>query len=111
MTFATKIPLVTLDKSHAILVVNDNGIEWTKKSTNINSSFDSIIYTLSHATNMQLSWSLLRANDVLPHVLIFNYLKLLKLLFWNNMGCSIHMLGWVILLHVAQCKYATWHLK
>jgi hypothetical protein len=39
------------------------------------SSFDSIVYVLSHATKMQLFWSHLRANDVLPRVLIFDYLK------------------------------------
>jgi hypothetical protein len=37
------------------------------------SSFDYIIYVLSHATNMQLLWSQLSANDVLPRVLIFYY--------------------------------------
>ncbi len=39
------------------------------------SSFDSIVYVLSHATKIQIFWSQLRANDVLPHVLIFDYLK------------------------------------
>jgi len=39
------------------------------------SSFDSIIYVLSRATNMQLFWSQLKAIDVLPCVLIFDYLK------------------------------------
>jgi hypothetical protein len=39
------------------------------------SSFDYIVYILSHATKMQLFWSQLRANDVLPCVLIFGYLK------------------------------------
>jgi hypothetical protein len=39
------------------------------------SSFDSIIYLLSHVTKMQLFWSQLRANHVLPLVLIFDYLK------------------------------------
>jgi hypothetical protein len=39
------------------------------------SSFDSIVYVLSHATKMQLFWSQLRANDVLPRVLIFDYSK------------------------------------
>jgi hypothetical protein len=39
------------------------------------SSFDYIIYVLSHAIKMQLFWLQLRANDVLPHVLIFDYLK------------------------------------
>jgi hypothetical protein len=39
------------------------------------SSFDSIIYVLSHIIKMQLFWSQLKANDVLSHVLIFNYLN------------------------------------
>ncbi len=39
------------------------------------SFFDSIVYILSHATKMQLFWSQMRAIDVLPCVLIFNYLK------------------------------------
>jgi hypothetical protein len=39
------------------------------------SSFDFIVYVLSHATKMQLFWSQLKANDVLPCVLIFDYLK------------------------------------
>jgi hypothetical protein len=39
------------------------------------SSFDSIAYVLSHTTKMQLFWSQLRANHVLPRVLIFDYLK------------------------------------
>jgi hypothetical protein len=38
------------------------------------SSFDYIVYVMSHATKMQLFWSQLRANDVLPRVLIFEYL-------------------------------------
>jgi len=36
------------------------------------SSFDSIVYVLSHATNMQLFWSQLKANHVLPRVLIYD---------------------------------------
>jgi hypothetical protein len=39
------------------------------------SSFDYIVYILLHATKMQLFWSQLRANDVLAHVLIFDYLN------------------------------------
>jgi hypothetical protein len=39
------------------------------------SSFDSIVYVLSHGTKMQLFWSQLKADDALPHVLIFYYLK------------------------------------
>jgi hypothetical protein len=37
--------------------------------------FDSIVYVLSHATKMQLFCSQMRANDVLPCVPIFDYLK------------------------------------
>jgi hypothetical protein len=37
------------------------------------SSFDSIVYVLSHATNMQLFWSQLKVNHVLPYVLIYDY--------------------------------------
>jgi hypothetical protein len=51
-----------------------------KKSTNTSSSFDSIIYALLHVIKMQLFWSLLKTNDLLPCVPIFNYLKLLLLL-------------------------------
>jgi hypothetical protein len=47
-----------------------------KKSTNISSSFDSIVYVLSHVIKMQQFWSLLGAIDVLAHVSIFSYLKL-----------------------------------
>jgi hypothetical protein len=48
------------------------GIGWKKKSTNTNSSFDCIIYVLSHASKMQLFSSQLKSNDVLPCVLIFD---------------------------------------
>jgi hypothetical protein len=41
------------------------------------SSFDSIVYVLSHVTKMQLFWSQFRANDVLPRVLIFDYLNII----------------------------------
>jgi hypothetical protein len=46
-----------------------------EKFTKYISSFDSIVYVLSHATKMQLFWSQLKANDVLSRVLIFDYLK------------------------------------
>jgi hypothetical protein len=39
------------------------------------SSFDYIVYVLSHATKMQLFWLQLRANEVMPRVLIFDYFK------------------------------------
>jgi hypothetical protein len=39
------------------------------------SSFDYILYILSHATKMQLFWSQLKTKDVLPCVLIFDYLE------------------------------------
>jgi hypothetical protein len=35
-------------------------------------SFDYIVYVLSHATKMQLFWSQLITNDVLPRVLLYN---------------------------------------
>jgi hypothetical protein len=46
-----------------------------EKVNKYTSSFDSIVYVLSHVTKMQLFWSQLKTNDVLPHVLIFYYLK------------------------------------
>jgi hypothetical protein len=72
------------------------GNVWKKKVNKYISSFDSIIYVLSHMTKMQLFWSQLRATNVLPCVLIFDYLilLLLLLLLWNNLGCSIQILGW-----------------
>jgi hypothetical protein len=39
------------------------------------SSFDSIVYVLSHAIKSQLFLSQLKANDVLSHVLIFDYVN------------------------------------
>jgi hypothetical protein len=44
-----------------------------KKINKYISSFDYIVYILSHATKMQLFWSQLRENDVLSRVLIFDY--------------------------------------
>ncbi len=75
MTFATKILLVTLDKSHATLITHDKGYWMKEKSTNINSSFDVSVYILSHVTKMQLFLPQLRSNDVMPCVPIFNDLK------------------------------------
>jgi hypothetical protein len=46
-----------------------------KKVNKYISSFDSIIYVLSHVTKMQLFWSQLKVNDMLSHVSIFDYLK------------------------------------
>jgi hypothetical protein len=71
------------------------------------SSFDSIVYILSHVAKMQLFWSQLKANDVLPSTLIFDYLK------YNNYYLEIiyddqfKYLDDLILGHVTQCKYAT----
>jgi hypothetical protein len=39
------------------------------------SSFDYIVYVLSHAIKMQLFWLQLITNDVLPRVIIFDYLN------------------------------------
>jgi hypothetical protein len=46
--------LITLDKLHVILITNYKCIGWTKKSTNTNSSFDFIVYILSHVIKMRL---------------------------------------------------------
>jgi len=57
------------------------------------SSFDSIVYVLSHATKMQLFWLQLRANDVLPRVLIFNYLKYNNNYYYEIIQ-DIQLYGW-----------------
>jgi hypothetical protein len=59
------------------------------------SSFDYIVYVLSHATNMQLFLSQLSTNDVLPHVTCLNILLLLLLLLLlsNNLERLIQILG------------------
>ncbi len=44
-----------------------------KKVNKFISSFDPIVYVLLNATKMQLFWSQLKTNDVLPRVLIFDY--------------------------------------
>ncbi len=62
------------------LVTNDKRYYMKEKVNKYISSFDSIIYVLSHVTKMQLFWSQLRVTDVFPRVLIFDYLKLLLLL-------------------------------
>jgi hypothetical protein len=54
------------------------GIVWKKVNKYI-SSFDSIVCVLSHATKMQLFWSQLKANDVLPCVLIFIIIIIINL--------------------------------
>jgi hypothetical protein len=58
------------------------------------SSFDLIIYVLSHVTNMQLFWSQLKANDVLPYVLILDYVKYNNYYYFEIIvKCSIQILG------------------
>ncbi len=44
-----------------------------KKVNKYISSFDYIVYLLSHVTNIQIFWSQLSANDVMPCVLIYYY--------------------------------------
>jgi len=46
-----------------------------KEKINKYSSLDFIVYVLSHVSIIQLFWSQFKANDVLPHVPIFNYLE------------------------------------
>jgi len=64
-----------LDPIKYKLVVNDKGYCMKEKVNKYISSFDSIIYVLSHATKMQLFWSQLKVNHMLPRVLIYDYLK------------------------------------
>jgi len=56
------------------LVADDKEYCMKEKVNKYISSFDSIVYVLSHAINMQLFWSQLKANHVLPRVLIYDYL-------------------------------------
>jgi hypothetical protein len=66
------------------LVTNDKEYCMKEKVNKYISSFHSVVYVLSHATKMQLFWSQLKANDVLPNVLF-----ILLLLFSNHLGHSI----------------------
>jgi hypothetical protein len=90
--FVIKIPLLDLDKSHVILIANNRGVLNERKNQQIQ-VHPLIPYILSHTIKMQQFWSLLRPNDMLPRIPIFNYLKCILLLLWNNLGCLIHMLG------------------
>ncbi len=65
----------------------------------------SIVYVLLHATKMQVFWSQLKANDVLPHVLIFDYYYYYEIIY----DVQFKYLDDLILKHMAQCKYAMWH--
>jgi hypothetical protein len=72
--FATKNPFsrlrqIACDK----LITNDKRYCMKEKVNNYISSFDYIIYVLSHVTKMQLFLSQFKSNDVLPRVLIFYY--------------------------------------
>jgi hypothetical protein len=44
------------------------------------SYFDSIVYVLSHATKIQLFWSQLKANHVLPRVSIFDFKNIIVII-------------------------------
>ncbi len=70
------------------------------------SSIDYIIYVLSHVTNIQLFWSQLSANDVLPHVLITYYYYYYYEMIYN---IQFKYLDDLILWHMAQWKYAALH--
>ncbi len=74
MTFATKISLITLDKSHETLIANKGC--WIKEIIN---KYNFIfwlhcirIVTCDYDTTILVT---IEANDVLPHILILNYLK------------------------------------
>ncbi len=66
----SRLKQVACDK----LVANDKGYWMKEKANKYISSFNSIVYVLPYATRMQLFWSQLRANHVLPRVLIFDHL-------------------------------------
>ncbi len=60
MTFAIEFLLLALNKLYETLITNDKRYWMKKKSTNISSYFNSIVYVLSHAATMQLFWSQLK---------------------------------------------------
>jgi len=70
------------------------------------SSIDYIVYVLSHATIMQLFWSQLSANDVLPHVLIIYYYYYYYEIIYD---IQFKYLDDLILWHMAQWKYVMLH--
>jgi hypothetical protein len=74
VTFATKISLITLDKSYEILVANDNGY-WMKEKIN-KYKFILRLHCISIVTCDYNAIILvtIEANDLLPCVLILNYL-------------------------------------
>jgi hypothetical protein len=71
VTFATKISLVALDKLHEALVTNDEGY-WMRKNQQIHVHALTPLYAMCHNATILVT---IEANDVLPHVLILNYLK------------------------------------
>ncbi len=73
----SRLKQVACDK----LTANDKGYYMKEKINKYSSSFAYIIYILSHVTKMQLFWSQFMTNDVLPRVLIFNYLNYLNYYF------------------------------
>jgi hypothetical protein len=62
---------------------------------------------------MQLFWSQLKANHVLPCVLIYDYLYYYYYYYYYYFEIIYDVqfkdLDDLILWHVAQCKYAMWH--
>jgi len=75
MTFATKISLVALDKSQETLAANDKGY-WMKEKV-YKYKFILWLHCVRVVTcdyNVTILVTI-EANDVLPHVLILNYLK------------------------------------
>jgi hypothetical protein len=79
-TFCNKNPFSRLKQvASDKLVANDKGYCMKKNFNKYISSFDYIVYVLSRMTKMQLFWSQLKANDVLPRVLIIIIILLLLL--------------------------------
>jgi hypothetical protein len=75
VTFAIKISLVTSDKSHETLFTNDKGYSMKEK---IDEYTFIIWFHCIHIVTCDYDATILvtiEANDVLPHVLILNYLN------------------------------------
>ncbi len=94
LVFTTKIHLVALNKLHVILVTNNKRYWMKEKSTNTKSSFESIVYIYCHiwiiCNYFGHNWEQMMCCHLSQYLLF----KLLLLLFWNNLGCSIQMFGW-----------------
>jgi hypothetical protein len=98
-------------KSHETLVVNDKGY-WMKEKVN---KYKVILWLhCIHIVTCDYNATILvtiEANDVLPRVLILNYYYYYYYYYEIIYDTQFKCLDDLTLWHVAQCKYAMWHLK